>query len=263
MQVLINAILRFRNALIFALLLSFSLVFLSNRSDYHQTQLKKVGLWFSGSVFEFQTSIADYFSLSRKNLELTQENTRLQEELIQLRNQETPRLSGANFNVIQARILRGSFKEARNMLVLNKGQKDGVAPEMGIISAQGVVGVTKATTAGFSNGLSLLHKDLRINAKLKNTEAFGSLFWEGTEPTIMRLIDVATINKVAIGDTIVTGGMSNYFPPDIPIGKVFNYTVLPSKRYYEIDVQLFHNFTQIGEVYILKNLNKEEIEALN
>ena len=263
MQQLINAILRYRNALIFAALLSISFIFLNNKSDYHQTQLSQIELWFSGNIFQAQTNVKDYFSLQKENLKLTKENTLLQQKLLQLRQLQQEPVEKLNFQVLQARVIKASFNQARNMLVLNKGAEDGVTPEMGIMSSEGIVGVTKTAVTHYSSGLSLLHKDLRINAKLKNTNAFGSLFWPGDKPNMMKLTDIATINSISIGDTIVTGGMSNYFPENIPIGKVFNFSILPSKRYYEIDVQLFHNFTTTGNVYLIKNPDKEEIESLN
>ncbi len=263
MQLLINAILRFRNALIFFGLLILSFVFLNQRSNFHQTQLAEIGLWLSGSVFRSQSAVEDYFNLREDNLKLLQENTFLQQQLLQTRQRPNTPSNRFNFEVIQARIIKASFNQARNMLVLNKGAVNGVQPEMGIISSEGIVGVTKAVTPHYSNGLSLLHKDLRINAKLKNTNAFGSLFWAGTAPQMATLNDIAAINNITIGDTIVTGGMSNYFPENIPIGKVLDFTILPSKRYYEIKVELFHNFTRTGNVYLIKNLDKEEIQTLN
>ena len=82
MQQLINAILRYRNALIFAALLSISFILLNNKSDYHQTQLSQIELWFSGNIFQAQTNVKDYFSLQKDNLKLTQENTLLQQQLL-------------------------------------------------------------------------------------------------------------------------------------------------------------------------------------
>lgn len=263
MQLLINAILRFRNALIFFGLLILSFVFLNQRSNFHQTQLAEIGLWLSGSVFQSQTAVENYFNLRQENQNLLEENTFLQQQLLQARQQASSPTNRFNFEVIQARIIKGSFNQARNMVILNKGTVNGVLPEMGIISSDGIVGVTNAVTSHYSSGLSLLHKDLRINAKLKNTNAFGSLFWAGTAPQMATLNDIATINNITIGDTIVTGGMSNYFPENIPIGKVLNFTILPSKRYYEVEVELFHNFTKTGNVYLIKNLDKEEIQTLN
>ena len=39
----------------------------------------------------------------------------------------------------------------------------------------------------------------------------------------MILSDIPYSNQIKIGDTIVTGGMSFYFPKGIPIGSISNY----------------------------------------
>ena len=79
----------------------------------------------------------------------------------------------------------------------------------------------------------------------------------------MKLDDVSTLNTVEIGDTIVTGGMSYYFPYGIPIGTVFNFEKQEFQGYYDIDIKLFSNLTQKEFVYVLKNRNKEQIIDLN
>ena len=127
---------------------------------------------------------------------------------------------------------------------------------MGVISADGIVGITNQTNQYFASAVSLLHRDLNINAKLKNNNAFGSLYWPGYESNKMILSDIPTINSINIGDTIVTGGMSAYFPKNIPIGEVSSFSILPSKRYYEIEVILFTNFSTLDHVFIVQNLEK-------
>ena len=78
----------------------------------------------------------------------------------------------------------------------------------------------------------------------------------------MKLIDIATINPVSIGDTIVTGGMSSYFPEGILIGKVTGFIDTTSENFYDIDVELFSNLTQKKYAYIIENKTSKEIKGL-
>ena len=64
----------------------------------------------------------------------------------------------------------------------------------------------------------------------------------------MKLIDIATINPVSIGDTIVTGGMSSYFPEGIPIGRVTGFIDTTSENFYDIDVEYFGTFSGYGDI---------------
>ena len=125
-----------------------------------------------------------------------------------------------------------------------------VEKEMGVIGSDGIIGIVNQTTENFSSVLSILHKDIKINAKHKKTNAFGSLFWEGNDPDKVTLSDISIINKINIGDTIVTGGMSSYFPEGIPIGKIVEFK--NNGRYYSINVKLINNMTNLNNVYFLK-----------
>ena len=164
------------------------------------------------------------------------------------------------FSLIQGQVVKNDISSSRNIIIINRGSSDMIESEMGVIGSIGIVGIVNQTTEKFSSVLSILHKDIKINAKHKKTNAFGSLFWEGNDPDKVKLSDISIINKIDIGDTIVTGGMSTYFPEGIPIGKVIK--VENDERYYLLDVLLFNNMTNLDNVYFLKNKNKSEIKSL-
>ena len=148
-------------------------------------------------------------------------------------------------------MIKNDISSSRNIIIINKGSSDMVEKEMGVIGSKGIIGIVNQTTEKFSSVLSILHKDIKINAKHKKTNAFGSLFWEGIAPNEVTLSDVSIINKIDIGDTIVTGGMSTYFPEGIPIGKVIE--IENDGIYYSINVKLINNMTNLDNVYFLKN----------
>ena len=87
--------------------------------------------------------------------------------------------------------------------------------------------------------------------------------WRSNHPKKMKLDDISTLNPVSIGDTIVTGGMSDYFPYGIPLGTVSKIERPKFEGYYDIDIELFSNLTQKEFVYIIKNKNLDQIEKLN
>jgi len=264
MQQIINAILRNRNFFIYLLLLFFSIFFLQNKSPYHQSELRQLSLSLSGTLLDFRNSYQRYFRLDEENKMLVEENLKLKSLLaLQKTNEDSLDTDlSSPFRLIPARIVKNSIASVRNFMVINKGIRDSVHEEMGVIGPNGIGGIVNQANSRFASVVSLLHRDLKINAKLKKSNAFGSLFWPGVVPNKMTLTDIPTINKVTIGDTVVTGGMSAYFPKNIPIGKVSNLIVLPSKRYYEIEVILFNNFTNLDHVYVIENRDKVAIDSL-
>ena len=266
MQQIINAILKNRNFFIYLLLLIFSLLFLQKKSPYHQSTIRNISLAMSGNLLELRNSYQSYFRLREVNNQLMRENQHLQSLLVRA-SQMSPNenISGPtkpDIQLISARIVQNSIDGVRNFMIVDKGAENNVSREMGVISDDGIVGVIDQTNQHYASVVSLLHRDLKINAKLKNNNAFGSLYWMGIQPNKMVLSDIPTINPVSIGDTIVTGGMSAYFPKNIPIGKVSKYTILPSKRYYEIEVILFTNFSVLDHVYIVRNFDKPLLDQL-
>ena len=147
--------------------------------------------------------------------------------------------------------------------MIDKGQANGIKTDKGVISSDGIIGIVNQTTENFSSILSLLHRDLKVNVSFKKNGAYGSMSWRSNHPKKMKLDDISTLNPVSIGDTIVTGGMSDYFPYGIPLGTVSKIERPKFEGYYDIDIELFSNLTQKEFVYVIKNINLDQIEKLN
>ena len=56
--------------------------------------------------------------------------------------------------------------------------------------------------------------------------------------------------------------MSSIFPENIPIGTIQKFDLDTSNSCYTIDVSLFNDMTNIKNVYIVNNVNREEVEQL-
>ena len=264
MQQILNILLRYKNFLIYISLLFFSIFFLSKRSFFHKSLVNQLSLRLSGSIYLIKERTIHYFDLIEKNKILRTENEKLKIYELIYQNQllESNDTINFPFKIIGAKIVKNSYTDTRNYLILDKGFKDGIYSEMGVISNDGLIGIINETTENFSSVISILHKDIKLNVKFKKNLSFGSLLWEGKSPNKMKLVDIATINPVSIGDTIVTGGMSAYFPEGIPVGRVKSFINKPSENYYDIDIELFSNLTQKKYAYIIENKTSKEIKDL-
>ena len=164
--------------------------------------------------------------------------------------------------MFQAKVIKNSIKSSRNYLIVNKGTKDSITREMGVISSKGIIGIIYKVSKNYSSVISILNRDLQINAKFKKNNAFGSLNWNGINTNKVKLSDIPVINDVKIGDSIVTGGMSTYFPDGILIGVVSDYEIDLGRGYYEIDVELNNIIGNEINVFILKNKYQAKIKSL-
>ena len=133
---------------------------------------------------------------------------------------------------------------------------------MGVITSKGILGIVENTSKNFATVQSILNEKSNINAKIKNTDHFGSLVWDMKRFDVVQLVDIPRLVPLTIGDTIVTGGMSSIFPEGIPIGTIRKFDLNTSKSFYSIDVALFNDMTNIKNVYIVNNNYREEILEL-
>jgi len=102
-----------------------------------------------------------------------------------------------------------------------------------------------------------------LNAKIKNSNFFGVLSWDGKNINRVQLKDISKQAEISIGDTIITGGNSLIFPKGITIGFIESYKLDESQNYLEIEINLSTDMTNLEKIYVIKNKNIEEINSLN
>jgi rod shape-determining protein MreC len=71
---------------------------------------------------------------------------------------------------------------------------------MGVINNLGLVGIIDNTSPRYSTVISILNVKSRINAKIKKSNHFGSLIWNGKSTGFVQLIDVPRLASVRKGD---------------------------------------------------------------
>jgi rod shape-determining protein MreC len=158
-------------------------------------------------------------------------------------------------------VLNNSIFRQHNYITLDKGRSAGVKPEMGVISSEGIVGVVRGVSENFSSVISLLNSELSVSAKLKNSGYYGSFNWTGRDYRYGKLQDIPLHVDVSIGDTVITSGYSAIFPEGILVGFVEEYQE-KGGRFLELTVELSTDFKKLNNVYIVKNLLKEEQKEL-
>jgi rod shape-determining protein MreC len=130
---------------------------------------------------------------------------------------------------------------------------------MGVINNAGIIGIVDKTSQNYATIVSILNVKSQINAKIKKTNHFGSLVWNGKSTGFVQLIDVPRLASVRKGDTIVTGGQSVIFPENIGIGTIDKIYIDNQTNYYTLNVKLFNDMTNLGPVYIIKSKDRDEI----
>jgi len=217
----------------------------------------------TGSTHGFFNGISRYFSLQSENDFLQQQNRVLQQQLAQLPYPpDSLYKTKKNFSYISGEIIKNSFTAKDNYLTLSLGIEDSVSPDMGVVNEKGIIGIITHSGKKFSRVQSILNSQSRINAKIKGSDFFGGLVWDGKLPNVVQLIDVPNLAQISVGDTIVSGGMSAIFPDQLPIGTIKNFELTQAKDYYLISVRLFNDMQNIGRVYVIENQLRTAIEDI-
>jgi rod shape-determining protein MreC len=268
MQRIFNALVQFRNPILYFVLLGTSLLFLNNRSNFHQSQLHNYSLYFSQSLYGVSHRISNYFQLKKINDQLLQENRALKE--LELKSNGIALYPTAlktkrrfPFQVKAAHVIKNSFLNQQNYLIIDKGAKDGIEEEMAVITDRGIIGIVKTVSEHYASVISILNQDLKINVRLKKNPAFGTLSWKGKNPIDFQVEDIVMNAGLEKGDTLITGGMSSYFPLGIPLGKITDFERNIQSGYYTISTELFEDPSQVYYVYVIENLEVKEINGLN
>ena len=260
MQRIINTIIRFKNFFVFISLLIVSLSFSYTRSDFHENKINNFSLIISSNFYKPFYNLKSYLQLRELNEKLMEENILLKKENL---NKKFDSKYDNNYDLILAKVIKNSTKLTRNNLIINKGKKNGIKRDMGVISKDGIIGIIKETSKNYSSVISILNKDLKINAKHNKSNAYGSLEWNQKDPTVVELNDISIDNEIFIGDTISTGGMSFYFPNNIPIGEINSIKISENNGFYSLKVKLFQKMNNISYVYVIENFNYGELYEID
>ena len=133
---------------------------------------------------------------------------------------------------------------------------------MGVVDQNGVVGIVNVVGENSARIISLLNPNLRLSCKIKGNENFGSLVWDGEDPTIALLEELPRHTVFHKGDTIVTSGFSSVFPEGIPIGTIISDKKGQNENFFTLKVKLRTDFTKLSTVRVVVNNMKEEIDSL-
>lgn len=265
MQQIINFILRNKSFLLFVLLFVISLFLTIQSHSYHKSKFINSANFLSGGIYNLSHGITQYFNLKEQNKILAEENNRLKAVLYSADDKtamESDSLTNAEFKFQTAEVIKNSYSSYNNFLTIDKGTRDSIKPDFGVITSKGIVGIVDATSNKFSRVMSVLNTKSRVNAQLKKTYHIGILKWDGKSPEVVQVEDMPKQAPVIVGDTIVTGGLSTIFPKGIGIGSVDSFELDETGNYYILQVRLFNDMTNLGYVNVIENLDRQEILSL-
>ena len=275
MQTILNFLIKHNHWFLFILLEGISFVLIVSFNNYHSAVMFTSANNIAGNLYETVNGIDRYFGLKSENDQLIEHNVRLMNELqackekleeyndsVQLAEYIEQKRKEEGFTYMSARVVNSSYNKVDNYITLDKGSKDGFEAEMGVFNNDGVVGIIYQTSDNYSLVIPLLNNRSNINCRVKGTNSYSALQWEGDDARYSYMVDLPRYAVFEQGDTVVTSGFSSIFPADIPVGIIESLEDSEDGLFYRAKVKLFVNFTNIDNVFVIGNKGKDEQVAL-
>ena len=265
MRNLLEFLSKYYHWLLFAVLEVTSFVLLFQFNSYQGS------VWFTsanavvGKLYELESSVESFFSLTKVNKDLTLRNFYLERQVNQLsrlyydltkdttiaERNELEFLS--RYKLIPANVVSNSVDRNDNLMTIGRGSKDGVEKDMGVACGNGVVGVVYLVSDHYSVVMPVLNYHSRISCAIRRRGYFGYLKWQGGDANIAYVEDVPRHAKFKRGDWVETSGYSSIFPPGVLVGKIIEVYNSRDGLSYRLKVQLTTDFGNVRDVCVISD----------
>jgi rod shape-determining protein MreC len=269
MNKLLQILKRYDYVVVFVVLVVLSLVLMVRSTYYQSSRLTAWTNGIAGDWYRGVNSVSGYFGLKAENDRLAAENAMLRAQMAESYISYTDSVFTVNdtvykqrYTYTEARVIKNSWTQQNNYIMINKGADHGVEPDMAVISPEGIVGIVVSTSRNFATIMPVLHSDSRNSVKVRRTGVSGSLVWDGIDYRYAQIVDITTAYQINEGDTIITSGQANDFPEGIPVGFVHSAEPNQGTGFYKVRIELATDFNKLDHVYIIDNRFREEQQQL-
>ena len=274
MGTLWDFLLKYSRWFLFAFYVVVSCMMLFNTNPYQHYVWMTSASRVTAAVYGVATNVTSYFHLHDINEDLQRRTADLVLEVIGLRRQ----LRAVNervyadsiardsvmqpFDFIIAHVISNSVSHTHNYITIEKGRLDSIRPEMGVVDQNGVVGIVNVVGDHSARVISLLNPKMRLSCKVKGRDYFGSLVWDGRNPSEAVLEEMPRHERFRKGDTIVTSGYSAVFPEGIPVGTIISHEKEHDDNFYALRIKLLTDFSTLSTVRVIANDMRPELDAI-
>lgn len=191
---------------------------------------------------ELRKKLDELERISQRVIELDLANRRL-EKLLVLRDE----LGGT---AIAARVVGRNPTAWVHTVVLDKGERHGVAKGMAVLTPEGVVGQVVSVSAHAARVLLISDPNSGVDALIQRTRVRGIATGTIDGSCVLKYIQRG--DDVAVGDRVITSGLDGIFPKGQPIGTVTWVGTKDSRMFQDVEVKLSAELAKVEEVLVVK-----------
>lgn len=268
---------RFFTLFVFLVLQGIALWFLFTYNRFHKAKGLGVANEATGWFNSRYNTLEDFFKMKEENRRLLKMNDSLMNLLpgnfskldtsANIIKDTIPYDTLGNFRHYawrDAQVMYNTVNSEKNYVQINLGSNQGVRDNMGVFSSDGgLVGQVVNVSPNFSQVMSLLHVQNKVNVLVKKSNSSGTLSWDGKDPRYLTLSSIPKSDSLVKGDTILTGNYSLSFPPGHMVGTVAEIIPDPSTNFYVLKIKTAANFQNLQQVMVVENIQEPEQAQLN
>ena len=228
-----------------------------------------VGGYFSKKI----TNIDRFFSLADENDMLTHRVAELEQTLERERERLADYTEASwqmqmqgndddlHYIYYPARVASMTISHLRNYLVLDKGERDGIKKNMGVITPdKNLVGYIISCSERYSVAMPVINTEFTMGGCLSMTNYTCSLRWTGDSPYHVSIIDVSTYAQPEVGMPVEV--WSERLPEGVIVGHIEKFEHNAAKTAYSARLRLAVDMSALDNVLIVENTHYGEIEQL-
>jgi rod shape-determining protein MreC len=213
-------------------------------------------------IGDFLTGALDYGSLRQENQRLRDQLAAQQDQSIaaaaeQSQARQVLGLQNLPFigsiPTVTAAVIDNGSSNFENTVTVDKGKGSGIAVGQPVVAAGGLVGSVAAVSATTATIYLLSNPTFTVGVRLDPVNV-GSAEGIGQGEPLRVTVDTTTepIPRLAKGRAVVTSGLnSEKFPPNIPVGRVASYALVPGAAEPDITLVPFVNLSQLAFLDVL------------
>ena len=272
MNRLLEFIKRIYVVLLFILLESIALWQYATSSPYTEARILSRTTAVGGYISKKITNIDHFFSLPGENNMLTHRVAELEQtlererELLADYTEESWQRKMADegdlhYRYYPARVASMTISHLRNYIILDKGERDGIKKNMGVITPdKNLVGYIIEVSERYCVAMPVLNTEFTMGGSLQMTNYTCSLRWSGESPYHVDILDVSTYAQPEVG--MAVEAWSERMPKGVIVGHIESFEHNAAKTAYSARLKLAVDMSALDNVLIVENTHYGEIESL-
>jgi rod shape-determining protein MreC len=216
----------------------------------------------SDIIANWSDTFASKKSLNQRISDLTRENSKIklenqvlkeeQAELYRLRSMmDFKEQNILTYDLTGARIIGRNPNNWYNIMIIDKGLRDGIQQNMPVISPDGLVGRVSSVNENSAQVFLITDREVAVGVLLQETRETNGIVEGMGDNSLLRMRNIPYYSKVKSGDQVVTSGLSEYYPKGIVIGTIKKVSREPNGLLLSATVTPAVDFNKLEEVFVV------------